>query len=74
MDTVAGDRVSSDPNVLSGVPVFRGTRIPVNVVLDYLADGYSVEGVPQDYPDLTRDDVRSGLLWASALISSPPTR
>ena len=48
--------VSSDPQVLGGAVVFRGTRIPVQTLVDYLADGYSLEQFLEFFPSVERED------------------
>jgi uncharacterized protein (DUF433 family) len=50
-----------DLNILSGRPVFRGTRVPVDVLFDNLADGLTVDEVLESYPSLNRDDVLTAL-------------
>ena len=51
------ERISIDPKVCFGRPVIKGTRIWVSLILDFLADGDSVETIPQEYPQITREDV-----------------
>ena len=46
-----------DPAIMSGRPVFRGTRVPVDVLFDNLADGLTVNEVLESYPSLNRADV-----------------
>ena len=48
--------VSSDPQVLGGAVVFHGTRIPVQTLVDYLADGYSLEQFLEFFPSVERED------------------
>ena len=61
------DLIVSDPDVLHGQARFRGTRIPVFVVLDYLADGMSAEEIHADYPSLPDGAVKAALTYASRL-------
>ena len=58
--------VISDPEVLCGTPVFRGTRIPVHMVADMLADGASIEEIMAGYPGLTREKAELAPLYAKA--------
>lgn len=60
------ERILVDPHVCHGKPVIRGTRIMVWLILEYLANGDSIEEVLAAYPDLTRDDVLACLAYASA--------
>lgn len=63
--TTAKDRTTSlivrDPDVLGGRPVFRGTRVPVDVLFENLADGLTLDEILSTYPTLDRDDVVSAL-------------
>ena len=49
----------------AGKPCVRGLRITVSDVLDYLASGMSEDDVLQDFPDLTREDIRACLAFAA---------
>lgn len=67
MATELSDLISSEPAVLHGQAVIRGTRIPVTVVLDSLAEGMSEEELREQYPTLPRGVVRGALAYAAAL-------
>lgn len=47
--------VSINPGVMSGAPVFRGTRVPVQTLLDHLEEGDSLETFLDDFPTVSRD-------------------
>jgi uncharacterized protein (DUF433 family) len=47
--------ISSDPKILNGTPVFRGTRVPVRTLFEYLADGLSLEYFLETFPSVTRE-------------------
>lgn len=47
--------VRSDPEVLGGVPVFAGTRVPVRALIDYLEAGDSLDEFLEDFPSVTRE-------------------
>jgi uncharacterized protein (DUF433 family) len=47
--------ISTDPDVLGGTPVFKGTRVPVAVLFENLADGLSLDEILDSYPTLSRD-------------------
>lgn len=49
--------ITISPDVLSGTPVFRGTRVPVKTLLDYLEAGDTVDQFLRDYPSVGRDAV-----------------
>jgi uncharacterized protein (DUF433 family) len=49
--------VCRDPNVMGGTPVFFGTRVPVQTLLDYLEGGETINDFLEGYPSVTRDQV-----------------
>jgi uncharacterized protein (DUF433 family) len=53
--TAADGLVVSDPNILGGKPVFRGTRLPAQALFDYLADGLSLDYFLETFPSVTRE-------------------
>ena len=46
--------VHRDPDILGGTPVFVGTRVPVKVLLDYLAGGHTLNDFLDDFPTVSR--------------------
>jgi uncharacterized protein (DUF433 family) len=60
------DRISLAPDVRSGKPRIKGTRITVYDVLEYLAGGMSEEDSLLDFPSLQREDIRAVLEFAAA--------
>lgn len=65
------DIVNIDPEVLSGTPVFKGTRVPIKALFDYLEGGKTLDAFFEDFPAVKHSQV-SGLLNAAhqLLISS----
>jgi uncharacterized protein (DUF433 family) len=61
------DRIVADPEILSGKPVIRGTRLAVEVIPDLLAAGSSEKEILENYPGLDREDIRACLSYASLL-------
>lgn len=61
------ERISIDPNVCHGKPCIKGTRIMVWIIVDYLANGDSVEEVLAAFPSLTREDVQAALAYAAEM-------
>jgi uncharacterized protein (DUF433 family) len=59
--------VVSDPEILRGKPRLKGTRIPVALVLGYLAAGKTVEEIIGEFPDLTREQIAACLDYAREL-------
>ena len=60
--------VHSDPDILSGTPVFAGTRVPIKNLLDYVRAGESVAEFLDDFPSVSRDQVDSVLTLAETLL------
>jgi len=59
--------IVSSPNVLKGKPVIKGTRIPVSLVLGYLSEDYSFEGIIKEFPDITKKQISACLSFAKDL-------
>lgn len=59
------DHIHSDPGILSGKPVVKGTRLSVDFLLELLAAGWSEEQVLDSYPNLTRDSMRAVFAFAA---------
>ena len=49
------DLVTVNPNILGGTPVFKGTRVPIRTLFEYLERGYSLEQFLECFPSVTRD-------------------
>ncbi|HUD48761.1 MAG TPA: DUF433 domain-containing protein [Candidatus Baltobacteraceae bacterium] len=64
------ERISVKPDVCNGRPAVRGTRITVQTVLEFLAAGDSIEELLEEYPKLTRADVRASLDYASRVMGN----
>ena len=59
------DRIVTDPAILVGKPVIKGTRISVELILERLANGWTFEQVLESYPHITRDDIQVALAFAA---------
>lgn len=59
------EHIHSNPKILSGKPVLRGTRISVELLLDLFAAGWTEDDVLESYPHLTRVGVRAAFAYAS---------
>jgi len=64
------ERIEINPGVMLGKPVIKGTRIPVEQILQKLAADMDFEGILHDYPRLTREDIQAALAYASDSIGS----
>jgi len=61
------DYIVSTPDVLRGKPRIKGTRIPVSLILGYLAEGYSFEEIIKEFPELTKEQIAACLDYAREL-------
>ena len=61
------DHIESTPTVARGKPRIKGTRIPVILILGYLAAGHSPEQVSAEFPDLTKEHIAACLDYAREL-------
>ena len=57
------DRIELNPRICNGKPVIKGTRIPVSVILEQIAEGESWEALLEGYPELKRKDIQDALLF-----------
>ena len=62
------ERIVVDPQILGGKPVIKGTRIPVHLILELLAEGLPADKILKEYPELMRDDIQVALVYASKLL------
>jgi len=60
-------RISVDPNVCFGKPCIRGTRIWVSLILDFMANGMSIQEVLAEYPHLTEEDIRAAMAYGAEM-------
>ena len=59
------ERITIDPEIRSGKPCVKGTRIAVADVFDYLGGGMSIAEVLDDFPDLKEEDIRACFAYAA---------
>jgi uncharacterized protein (DUF433 family) len=52
---IADSLITRDPKILNGTPVFKGTRVPVKALFDYLSDGLSLEYFLETFPSVNRE-------------------
>ena len=67
---MAKDLIVSDPAVLMGKPVIKGTRITVELVLEKLAAGEAIEQILEAHPHLTREGIQAALSFAAETLRS----
>ena len=68
MDTSA---IHRDPEILGGTPVFRGTRVPIRAIFDYLEAGDSLEAFLDDFPSVQREQALNVLNIARVCLTTP---
>jgi uncharacterized protein (DUF433 family) len=64
------DRIVLNPEVLTGKPVIRGTRLAVEFIVDLLGQGWSEAQVLENYPWITHEDILACLQYASQQLKS----
>ena len=62
------ERITTDPEVLGGVPCIRGLRVPVATVVGMVADGMTVEEILAAFPYLEPDDITQALRYAAEAV------
>ena len=69
MDEKLWQRITIDPRMMTGKPVIRGTRIPVELIVRMLAQGIPQLEILQEYPRLEPDDIRAALAYAAQMLA-----
>ena len=62
--------IYSSPDILSGMPVFLGTRVPIKNLFDYLESGDTIENFLSDFPTVKREQVIEVLEWAERVLTA----
>lgn len=62
-------RIICDPSVMLGKPVVKGTRMPVDLIVEKIAAGETIQQILDDYPFLKEDDVRAALYYSARSVS-----
>jgi len=60
--------IETNPKILYGKPIIKGTRIPVDMLLEKMSFGHGFQEIIQSYPDLKEEDLYACLAYASSLI------
>ena len=64
--------ITRDPDILGGLPVFRGSRVPVNTLIDYLEHGQTIDEFLDDFPSVQRGQIHDVLEHLSAMLLEQP--
>ena len=62
--------IISDPDILGGKPIIKGSRISVQLILEWIAGGATVQEIVQKFPHLTEESVQEALLYAAHFASN----
>ncbi|MEQ9714001.1 MAG: DUF433 domain-containing protein [Candidatus Asgardarchaeum sp.] len=62
------DRIEINPKKAGGKPVIKGTRIPVYLILELIANGWSFGEILKNYPQLKKEDILAAIAYASKIL------
>lgn len=62
------DRIEINTDVLAGKPIIKGTRISVEFILELLANGWSLEKILKNYPQLTKEDILAAIEYSLEIL------
>jgi uncharacterized protein (DUF433 family) len=68
------DRIELNPRVCNGRPVIKGTRIPISIIIEQIAEGASWDELLMSYPELKREDIQAALFYARETIEHTDIR
>ena len=60
--------IVSDPGILGGKPIIKGSRISVQLILEFIASGASIKDIVQEFPYLTEENVKEAVLYAARFL------
>ena len=69
-ETLSNPRITTDPAILVGKPVVRGTRLSVEFLIGLMADGWQEADILANYPGLTHEDLAACLAYARDVLAS----
>jgi uncharacterized protein (DUF433 family) len=58
--------ITTNPKILNNQPIIKGTRISVALILEWLANGSSIQEICYEFPQLSKESVKEALLYAAA--------
>ena len=62
------ERITTEPDILMGKPTIKGTRISVELIVGWLAQGWTHEQLIESYPHITRDDILAALAFTAEML------
>ncbi len=69
MKTRLLNRIEANPNIMFGKPVIKGSRLPIEIILEKLAYGETEDEILKEYPFLKKEDIKAALLYAAKTLS-----
>jgi uncharacterized protein (DUF433 family) len=66
----ASELITRDPDIMSGTPVFKGTRVPIKLLIDYLQDGSTLDEFLESFPSVDREQAIAVLELAKRYLVS----
>ncbi len=69
MKTKLLNRIETNPNIMFGKPVIKGTRLPVEIILEKLAFDETEDEILKEYPFIKKEDIKASLLYAAKTLS-----
>jgi uncharacterized protein (DUF433 family) len=67
----SNDLITVDPDILGGTPVFKGTRVPVKTLFEYLENNYTLDEFLECFPSVTRELARRVLECSESALLTP---
>ena len=67
------NHIETNPEIMYGKPVIKGTRIPVDLILEKMSNGQNFQEITKDYPDIKEDDLFACLAYATSLLRNEVT-
>ena len=64
------ERIATNPGVMTGKPIIKGTRLTVEFILNLLAHGASIQDILDEYEGLTKEDIQACILFASKALEN----
>jgi uncharacterized protein (DUF433 family) len=62
------DHIEINPKILLGKPIIRGTRIPIELIVKLVAQGWTNDEILREYPALKQEDIKAALLYAEKVL------
>lgn len=66
--TNLAERIEINPKILLGKPIIRGTRIPIELIVKLVAQGWKNEEIVKEYPALNEHDIKAALFYAEKVL------